>query len=88
MWPEESHAPYFEYHPPWRGPTSEEEEEALLDFDLEAPPELGLEVNCFLQGLAESLEEEDRRTSSPEPPVEELESWVTWRAQRHDMPDW
>ena len=42
-----------------------------MDFDLEALPELGLEVDCFLQGLAKSSEEEVRRTSSPEPPVEE-----------------
>ena len=48
-----------------------------MDFDLEALPELGPEVNCFLWGPAKSLEEEDRKTSSPEPPVEELESWVT-----------
>ena len=86
--PEESHAPYFKYNPPWRGPASEEDEEAVPDFNLEAPPELGLEVNCFLQGLAESLGEEDRKTSSPEPPVEDLESWVTWRDLVHDMSDW
>ena len=77
MWLEESHVPYFEYNPPWRGPASEEDEETLLDFNLEAPLELGLEVDCFLQGLAESSGEEDRRTSSPEPPVEDLENWVT-----------
>ena len=58
-----------------------------MDFNLEAPLELGLEVNHFLQGPAESLEE-DRRSPSPEPPVEELESWVIWRAQMHDMPSW
>ena len=51
----ETPAPYFEYNPPWRGPAPEEEEEALLDFDLEALLELGPEVNCFLQGLADSL---------------------------------
>ena len=28
------------------------------------------------------------RTSSPEPPVEELESWVTWRAQMHNTHGW
>ena len=87
MWPEESPSPYFEYNPPWRGPGSQEDEEALLDFDLKAPPELGPKVNCFLQGLADSLGEEDRKRSSPEPPVEDLESWVTWRAQVHDRPD-
>ena len=51
MWLE-SHAPYFEYHPPWRGPQPKEDEEAPMDFNLEALPELGPEVNCFLQGLA------------------------------------
>ena len=59
-----------------------------MDFNLEALPELGLEVDCFLQGPAKSLEEEDKRMSSPEPPVEELESWVIWRARMHDTPGW
>ena len=58
MWLRESPAPYFEYSPPWRGPESEEDEEALLDFDLEALPELGPEVDHFLQELAGSSEEE------------------------------
>ena len=52
-----------------------------MDLDLEAPLELGPEVNCFLQGLAESLEEEDRRMSSPEPPVEELGNLESLDAQ-------
>ena len=73
---------------PWRGSASEGDEEALLDFDLEALLDLGPEVDCFLQGPAESFGEEDRKMSSPEPPVEDLESWVTWRAQLHDMPNW
>ena len=85
---EESHAPYFEYNPPCRGPESKEDEEVLLDLDLEALLELGLEVDCFLQGPAESSGEGDRRTFSPEPLMEELESWVTWRAQMHGMPGW
>ena len=88
MQPEESHVPYLKYHPPWRGLQSKEDEQVPLDFNLEALLELGLEVDCFLQGLAKSLEEEDGRTSSQEPPVEELESWVTWRAQIHDTPGW
>ena len=83
MWLEDWHAPYFEYHPPWRGLESEENEEAPEDFDLEALLELGLEVDHFFQGPAESLEEEDRKTTSPEPLVEDLESWVTWRAWMH-----
>ena len=86
--PEEGIAPYFKYNPPWRGPAYEDNEVVLLDYDLEALPELELEVDHFLQGLAESSGEEDSRTSSPEPSVEDLESWVTWRAQVHDMPDW
>ena len=71
---EEGPAPFFKYSPPWRGPGSGEDEEAelsLLDFDLEALPELGPEVDCFLQ-------EEDRNRISLEPPVEEHEMWVTW----------
>ena len=31
-WLEESHAPYFEYHPPWRGPEFKEKEEAPHGF--------------------------------------------------------
>ena len=88
---EESPASFFEYSPPWRGPRSgedKEDESALLDFDLEAPPELGPEINPFLQELAGSSEEEDRNRSSPEPPVEEYESWVTWRAQVHHELAW
>ena len=45
-------------------------------------------MDHFLWGTAKSLEEEDRKTSSAEPPVEELESWVTWRAQTYKMPGW
>ena len=55
--PEEGPAPFFKYSPPWRGPGSGEDKEAelpLLDFDLEALPELGPEVNRFLQELASS----------------------------------
>ena len=49
----------------------------LLDFDLGPLPELGPEVDHFLQELASSLEEDDRNRSSPEPLVEEYERWVT-----------
>ena len=87
VWLKECHAPYFKYHPPWRCPDSKEDEEAPMDSNLEALPELGPEVNCFLQGPSKSLGEEDR-TSSPEPPVEELENWVIWRAQRQDTSGW
>ena len=91
MQAEESPATFFEYSPPWRGPESWEVEEAKpapLDFDLEAPLELGPEVDHFLQESAGSLEEEDKKRSSPEPPVEDYESWVTWRARVHDTPGW
>ena len=71
--PEDCHAPYFEYHPPWRGLESGEDEEAPLDFNLEAAPELGPEVNCFLWGPAKSSEEEDRKMSSPNL------WWKSWR---------
>ena len=83
MWPEEGLAPFFQYSPPWRSPESAEEEEAkspLLDVNLEDLLELGPEVDHFLQESAGSLEEENRDRSSPEPPVEEYERWVTWRA--------
>ena len=49
VWPEESHAPYFEYNTPWRGPASEDEE-ALLDFNLEALLGLGPEVTTSSRG--------------------------------------
>ena len=52
--------PYFEYHPSWRGSEFKENEEASKDFDLEDLLELGLEVDCFLQGPVESSEEENR----------------------------
>ena len=62
-----------EYSPPWWGPGFGEDEEAelpFLDFNLEPPPELGPEVDHFLQELAGSSEEDDRNRSSPEPLVE------------------
>ena len=88
---EERPAPFFEYSPPWWGPESGEDggaELPLLDFDLEPLPELGPEVNHFLQELAGSSEEDDGTRSSPESPVEEYERWVTWQAQAHDTPGW
>ena len=48
--PEDCHAPYFEYHPSQRSSESEGEVAATKDLNLEEPPELGLEVTCFLQG--------------------------------------
>ena len=69
---EESPAPFSEYSPPQWGPESGEDGEAklpLLDFNLEPLPELGPEVDHFLQELAGSLWEDDGSRSSPEPPV-------------------
>ena len=77
---EDCHAPYFEYCPSWRGSESEGGAEATEDLNLEEPPELGPEVTCFLQEPAESSEEENVKVPSPEPPMEELQKWVTWKA--------
>ena len=88
MWPEDCHAPYFEYHPPWRGLESKGDAEATEHFNLEEPLELGLKVTCFLQGTVESSEEENMKMPSPKPPIEELEKWVIWRAQAYETPSW
>ena len=34
------------------------------------------------------MEEDDRNRTSPEPPVEDYEKWVTWQARVHDTPGW
>ena len=47
-------------------------EPPLLDFNLKALLELGPEIDCFLQELAGSSEEENRDRSSPEPPDERI----------------
>ena len=60
---------------------------ATEDPDLEEPQELGPEVTCFLRGLAENLEEEEK-TPSSEPPVKELWEWVKWEAEASKMPNW
>ena len=86
VWPEDCHGPYFEYHPSWRGSESEGDGEASEDLNLEEPPELGPEVTCFLQEPAKSSEEE--KVPSPEPPIEELQKWVTWKARAYETPSW
>ena len=78
--------PYFEYHPSQRGSESEGDVEATEDFNLEDPLELRPEVTCFLQGPAESSEEENMDASSPKPSIEELEKWVSWRALAYETP--
>ena len=49
---------------------------------------MGPEVTCFLQGPVKSSEEENMKTPSPKPPIEELEKWVTWRAGAYKTPSW
>ena len=61
-------APYFEYHPSQKSLESEGEVAATKDLNLVELPELGLEVTCFLQGLAESLGEENMKAASPQTP--------------------
>ena len=60
---------------------------ATEDPDLEEPPELGPEVTCFLRGLAENSEEEEK-VPSPKPPVKEFHKWVKWKAEACKMPSW
>ena len=81
-------APYFKYHPSQRGSESEGDVEATEDLNLEDLPELGQEVTCFLQVPAKSSEEENVKMSSPKLPIEELERWVTWKAQAYETPSW
>ena len=80
MWPEDCCAPYFQYHPSWKCLESEGEVAATKDLNLEEPLELGPEVTCLLQGSAKSFGEENMKVPSPEPPKEELQKWVTWKA--------
>ena len=86
--PEDCCAPYFEYHPSQRGSESKGDAEAMEDFNLEDALELWLEVSCFLQGPIRSSEEENVEMPSHEPPIEELEEWVTWRAQACETTSW
>ena len=66
MWPESCLAPYFEYHPSRRNLESSRETMATEDPDLGEPLELGLEVTCFLRGLAKNSEGEEK-APSPNP---------------------
>ena len=73
VWLEDCHAPYCEYHPPWKGPESKGDKEAPMDFNLEAPLELGPEVKHFLQGPAKV----QRRRIGRHPPQNLW--WKSWR---------
>ena len=88
MWLEDCHTPYFEYHPSQRSLDSEGDTAATEDLNLEEPLELGPEVTCFLQGSVKNSEEERKKTPSPKPPIEELQRWVTWKAQAVETPNW
>ena len=55
--------------------------------DFEEPPDLGLEVVCFLRGLAKSSEEEEK-APSPKPPLKELHKWVAWKDEACQTPGW
>ena len=88
MQPEDCHDPYFKYHPSQRSLESEGDAAVTKDLSLEEPLQLGLEVTCFLWGLAKSLEEENMKAPSPKPPVEKLQKWVTWKAQAYKTPSW
>ena len=65
MQQEDCHTPYFKYHPSQRVSESEEDEEAPEEFDLEDPPELKPEVDCFLWGPVESSDEDNMKMPSP-----------------------
>ena len=88
MWPEDCCVPYFDYHPSRKSSESEGEVAATEDLNLEELPELGPEVTCFLQGSAKSSGEENVKVPSPEPPIEELQKWVTWKAGANETPSW
>ena len=88
VWPEDCHAPFFEYHPSQRGSEPEGNKEAPKDFNLEDLLELGPEVDCFFWRPVKSSEEENMKMPSPEPLIEELENWVTWIALTYETPSW
>ena len=85
---EDCYAPYFEYHPTQRRSDSEGDAVATEDLNLEEPHELGPEVTCFLQGSVKNSEEESKKVHCPKPPIEELQRWITWKAQAVETPSW
>ena len=88
MQPEDCCAPYFEYNPPLRSSEPGGKEVATKDLNLGELPELVPEVTYFLQGSAMGLGEENVMVPSPKPPIEELQKWVTWKAQMYETPSW
>ena len=70
------------HSPPQWGPGVSENKEAeppFLEFNLQPPPELGPDIDHFLQEPANGSREDNERDSSPDLPVEEYERWVIWR---------
>ena len=79
------------HSPPWWGPGTPEGKKAelpFLEFHLGPPPELGPEVNHFLQEPACRSREDSKSHSSSEPLAKECERWVTWRGWALNMPSW
>ena len=76
--------------PQWDLETLEDKEAELpfLEFDLGPLPELGPDIDHFLQEPARKSREDRESNSSPEPPAEEYKRWVQWRGQAVDMPSW
>ena len=81
-WLESCPALYIKYHPPPRR-NSESGREAMATKELD----LGLEVACFLRGLARNSEDEEK-APSPKPPVKELCRWVALKAETCKTPGW
>ena len=75
------------YQPSRKSPESSEEAAAPEDSDLEEPPELELELACFLRGSIGNSKEEGEKVPL-EPPIEEFHKWVPWKAKTCKMPDW
>ena len=71
--------------------TSEEEqvlEQASTDLDVGPPPELGPDLECFLQELAIMQGEGGGNDYSKGLPSEDYEDWVNWRGHKFNTPDW
>ena len=69
--------------PQWE---DEEAEPPFLEFNLGSPPELGPDVEHFFQDPADECGEDGGSHFPAEPPAEEYERWVEWRAWTVDTP--
>ena len=75
-----------DHSPPWW--EDEKAEPPSLECDLGPPPELGPDVEYFLQEPGGVCGEDRRHHLPAEPPVEEYKKWVEWRGQMVDTPSW